>query len=268
MSAVDDDFVSGARLREQRLDAREVADVHAAVRRAGVAAGGEVGAVVDGLATREEHRVGHFRVVDRRGPGPLLALDAEAPLARRRAHRPEPDIHPQLRLAADDPGQAVGALADADRATGQTALVQPARGRLRHPVVQRVLRRRPGHRDQPAPRPGVDLPGDRDPPLPLEPAHAARGRAAVRAGDQTREPPDLLQPRLQLADLAAGRALLVDRLARPQDVVALVAGGGLRPLLELRPRRRVDGAGLLQIALALEALHALDRAGPVLPGDG
>src|SRR3954469_5036115 len=122
-SAVDDDLVAGAGLGEQRLDAREVADVHATVRGAGVAAGGEVGAVVDGLATREEHRVRHLRVVDRRGPGPLLALDAEAPLARRRAHCPEPDVHPQLRLAADDPGQAVGALADADRVPAQAALV-------------------------------------------------------------------------------------------------------------------------------------------------
>src|SRR6476469_3376827 len=122
-SPVDDDLVADPDLVVELDEQGLVAHVHAPVGGARVSEPLEVRGVVHRLAAREEHRVGHGRVVEVRDDVDLLLVDGEDALARGQLVAAEPHVEAVLGHPVDHPGEAFGRLADAHDATGQAPLV-------------------------------------------------------------------------------------------------------------------------------------------------
>src|SRR6478735_11880946 len=165
-SPVDDDLVADADLVVELDQQGLVAHVDAPVGGAGVAEPCEVGGVVHRLAAREEHRVGHGRVVEVRDDVYLLLVDGEDALSGGQLVAAEPHVEAVLRHAVDHPREALGRLADAHDATGQALRVDvPGDGtglRLDRDgldVGELVGGRPAGHRDELVPRAFVEHPG-------------------------------------------------------------------------------------------------------------
>ena len=190
-----------------------------------------------------------------------LGVDREHALARRQLVGAEPHVVGGLHVAVDHPAQRVRRLVDAQHAALLAARVE--RAELRLDVVHRLVRRLVGHAVEPVQRALVDLTGDRDLALGLEPADRLDRGRVVAPGDVAEEPLDRHQPRLQVAHLLAGGAPGQQRRSGVQDVEELVVGRlpghGDQPL----PGAPVDDAGGLQAALGLEAAHGLAGDGAV-----
>ena len=106
-------------------DSSLVTHVDATVGGTVVAVLGEVGGVVDGLPTREEHGIGHGGVIERRDVVTGLPAHGEDPVAGGGFIRAETHGERHLDLTVDHPGEFPLRLRDAQHSALQAAIVEP-----------------------------------------------------------------------------------------------------------------------------------------------